>query len=318
MAVVARALELGGREVRSGVDRRGRDDAVTRPQQQDRRLRDDEGGNDGHGNPAGAFHVRKECPHGPSRPRDPCRSRSSPTSTATATPSRRCSPTSQRGPARGDLVPGRRRRLRRRPQRLLPRSRASTPTSAWPATTTSRSPASSTLDEFSRGAALAARWTQEVIDADHRDWLACAEARRASERDVGLYHASPRDPIWEYVLSRPAGRAVPRRPARAPVAWSATRTSRSRFVRPEGEPATGAARRGGEERRRRRRRVAAQPRQRRPAARRRPARRLAAARHRAPGPPRWRRTEYDVAGAAAAIRAARLPDSLAERLEYGQ
>jgi diadenosine tetraphosphatase ApaH/serine/threonine PP2A family protein phosphatase len=30
------------------------------------------------------------------------------------------------------------------------------------------------------------------------------------------------------------------------------------------------------------------------------------------------RTEYDVAGAAAAIRAARLPDSLAERLGYGQ
>jgi diadenosine tetraphosphatase ApaH/serine/threonine PP2A family protein phosphatase len=32
----------------------------------------------------------------------------------------------------------------------------------------------------------------------------------------------------------------------------------------------------------------------------------------------WRRTEYDIAGAGAAIRAARLPDSLAERLEYGQ
>ena len=32
----------------------------------------------------------------------------------------------------------------------------------------------------------------------------------------------------------------------------------------------------------------------------------------------WKRTQYDVDGAAAAIRAARLPDSLAERLEYGQ
>jgi diadenosine tetraphosphatase ApaH/serine/threonine PP2A family protein phosphatase len=32
----------------------------------------------------------------------------------------------------------------------------------------------------------------------------------------------------------------------------------------------------------------------------------------------FERTDYDVAGAAAAIRAARLPDSLAERLEYGQ
>ena len=32
----------------------------------------------------------------------------------------------------------------------------------------------------------------------------------------------------------------------------------------------------------------------------------------------FQRADYDVAGAAAAIRAARLPDSLAERLEYGQ
>jgi hypothetical protein len=32
----------------------------------------------------------------------------------------------------------------------------------------------------------------------------------------------------------------------------------------------------------------------------------------------YRRTEYDIDGAAAAIRAARLPDSLAERLLYGQ
>ncbi len=32
----------------------------------------------------------------------------------------------------------------------------------------------------------------------------------------------------------------------------------------------------------------------------------------------WRRTEYDVEGAAAAIREAGLPASLAERLQYGQ
>ena len=32
----------------------------------------------------------------------------------------------------------------------------------------------------------------------------------------------------------------------------------------------------------------------------------------------WRRAEYDIAGAQAAIRAASLPDSLAERLQYGQ
>jgi hypothetical protein len=33
---------------------------------------------------------------------------------------------------------------------------------------------------------------------------------------------------------------------------------------------------------------------------------------------RWMRAEYDLAGAQAAIRAARLPESLAERLQYGQ
>ena len=32
----------------------------------------------------------------------------------------------------------------------------------------------------------------------------------------------------------------------------------------------------------------------------------------------WRRARYDIAGAQAAIRAANLPDSLAERLQYGQ
>ena len=32
----------------------------------------------------------------------------------------------------------------------------------------------------------------------------------------------------------------------------------------------------------------------------------------------YQRAEYDIAGAQAAIRAARLPDSLAERLQYGQ
>ena len=32
----------------------------------------------------------------------------------------------------------------------------------------------------------------------------------------------------------------------------------------------------------------------------------------------WRRTPYDIQGAQSAIRQARLPESLADRLEYGQ
>jgi hypothetical protein len=63
--VVARAVELIGGEVRSRVDRRGRDDAVTRPQQEHRSLGNDEGGGDGHGNPAGALHVVKNARPGP-------------------------------------------------------------------------------------------------------------------------------------------------------------------------------------------------------------------------------------------------------------
>ncbi len=35
-------------------------------------------------------------------------------------------------------------------------------------------------------------------------------------------------------------------------------------------------------------------------------------------PVTYHRSDYDIAGAQAAIRAARLPDSLAERLQYGQ
>jgi predicted phosphodiesterase len=101
------------------------------------------------------------------------------------------------------------------------------------------------LGEFSTGAALAARWTQEVIDAGHRDWLSSLTPS-GSERGVGLYHASPRDPVWEYVLSALlAELCLDAQPERlALVGHSHVALS---FVRPEGEPATGSARRGGEE-----------------------------------------------------------------------
>jgi diadenosine tetraphosphatase ApaH/serine/threonine PP2A family protein phosphatase len=171
------------------------------------------------------------------------------------------------------------------------------------------------LGEFSTGAALAARWTQEVIDDDHRQWLKSLQASGAAE-GVGLYHASPRDPVWEYVLSALlAELCLDAQDERISLVGHSHVALA--FERPEGQPATGAARREGD--------TAdlssgewivnpgsvGQPRD---------------------GDPRaawllldtgawtaeWRRTEYDIAGAAASIRAARLPDSLAERLEYGQ
>jgi diadenosine tetraphosphatase ApaH/serine/threonine PP2A family protein phosphatase len=171
------------------------------------------------------------------------------------------------------------------------------------------------LGEFSTGAALAARWTQEVIDAGHRDWLVSLKPAGA-ERGVGLYHASPRDPVWEYVLSALlAELCLDAQPERLSlVGHSHVALS---FVRPEGEPATGAARRAGEE-------VdvadgewilnpgsVGQPRDGDPRA-------AWLLLDTSAWMARWRRVEYDIAGAAAAIRAARLPDSLAERLEYGQ
>jgi predicted phosphodiesterase len=171
------------------------------------------------------------------------------------------------------------------------------------------------LEEFSRGAALAAKWTQNEIASETSEFLAKLEPLNLDE-EVGLYHASPRDPVWEYVLS----------PLQAELCLDAQRHRvclighshvALSFMRPDGAPASGETRLNGEELD-----IATgewlinpgsvgQPRD---------------------GDPRaawieldtgnwtvvYRRTEYDIAGAAAAIRAARLPDSLAERLTYGQ
>jgi predicted phosphodiesterase len=171
------------------------------------------------------------------------------------------------------------------------------------------------LEEFSRGAALAARWTQETITAETREYLDRLEPLNLEE-PVGLYHASPRDPVWEYVLS----------PLQAELCLD-VQTHRVclighshvalSFSRTPGAAATGETRDADEELD-----LGAgewlinpgsvgQPRD---------------------GDPRaawleldvkastavYKRTEYDIEGAAAAIRAARLPDSLAERLAFGQ
>jgi diadenosine tetraphosphatase ApaH/serine/threonine PP2A family protein phosphatase len=56
------------------------------------------------------------------------------------------------------------------------------------------------LATFSWNAAAAARWTQERIGSDALEFLRGLEPADTS-RELGLYHASPRDPVWEYVLS---------------------------------------------------------------------------------------------------------------------
>ena len=171
------------------------------------------------------------------------------------------------------------------------------------------------LDEFSRGASLAVQWTQDVIAPDNLAFLASLSPTGA-EGPVGLYHASPRDPVWEYVLSTLLAELCldEQRHRLCLIGHSHVALS---FGRREGELTTGEPRRGGAQLD-----LGAgewllnpgsvgQPRD---------------------GDPRaawllldldepsvsFERTDYDIAGAAAAIRAARLPDSLAERLEYGQ
>jgi diadenosine tetraphosphatase ApaH/serine/threonine PP2A family protein phosphatase len=55
------------------------------------------------------------------------------------------------------------------------------------------------ISTFSPAAAAAVHWTRERMKPETRDFLATLEPADES-REVGLYHASPRDPIWEYVL----------------------------------------------------------------------------------------------------------------------
>ena len=54
--------------------------------------------------------------------------------------------------------------------------------------------------EFSGDAAAAARWTSGVLGNEQRAWLG-ALAPLAHREGAELFHASPRDPVWEYVLS---------------------------------------------------------------------------------------------------------------------
>jgi predicted phosphodiesterase len=171
------------------------------------------------------------------------------------------------------------------------------------------------LEDFSRGARIAAEWTRETIREETREFL-LALSPQGEGRGYGLFHASPRDPVWEYVLSG----------LTAELCFDATDYRVSfighshvalSFNRPVGEPTTGSTRRQGDE-------LelttgewllnpggAGQPRDGDPRA---AWLMLDTDRQVA----RWCRTEYDISAAQAAIRAARLPDSLAERLQYGQ
>jgi len=63
------------------------------------------------------------------------------------------------------------------------------------------------LDEFAGDAAVAARWTRGVLAEGSRSFLE-AVSPSGTREGVELFHASPRDPVWEYVLSAEAARAA--------------------------------------------------------------------------------------------------------------
>ena len=171
------------------------------------------------------------------------------------------------------------------------------------------------IAHFSHNAAIAASWTRRRIGSDAREFLDALAAEDLS-RPIGLYHASPRDPIWEYVLSALlADSCMDAMDARiGAIGHSHVALS---FRRADGERAEGELAPHGTERD-----LSSgewlinpgsvgQPRD---------------------GDPRaawllldltawtatWRRVEYPIEEAAEAIRMASLPDALAERLYYGQ
>jgi predicted phosphodiesterase len=170
------------------------------------------------------------------------------------------------------------------------------------------------ISDFSPHAAVAARWTREHASRSTLDFLGGLSSSHEGEA-IGLYHASPRDPVWEYVLS--GSQAADCMDAMGPRVGAIGHTHVAlRFTR-GAEGMDGEAVAGGTTHD-----ISAsdwlinpgsvgQPRD---------------------GDPRagwllldveqwtaeWRRVEYQVAKAAAAIEAAGLPVNLGERLYLGQ
>jgi diadenosine tetraphosphatase ApaH/serine/threonine PP2A family protein phosphatase len=174
------------------------------------------------------------------------------------------------------------------------------------------------ISTFSESAAAAVEWTRENVNEETLEFLRTLEPA-ASHKGIGLFHGSPRDPVWEYVLSTDQAEAgldaqeervglighshialfFVRQPGSRPgYAQGAQAADGAEVELAEGEWLLNPGSVG-------------QPRD---------------------GDPRaawleldtegwlarYHRVAYDIEGAASAIRAAGLPDLLAERLEVGR
>jgi diadenosine tetraphosphatase ApaH/serine/threonine PP2A family protein phosphatase len=62
------------------------------------------------------------------------------------------------------------------------------------------------IDDFNDDARAAALWTRAVLEPRWREWLASLPSH-GERAGVALFHASARDPVWEYVLSAQAAAA---------------------------------------------------------------------------------------------------------------
>jgi diadenosine tetraphosphatase ApaH/serine/threonine PP2A family protein phosphatase len=171
---------------------------------------------------------------------------------------------------------------------------------------------------FSEGAAAAVGWTRENVKQETLDYLASLDPV-GSRGGVGLFHASPRDPVWEYVLSTDQAEAgfeameervglvghshialffVNLPGARRGHAQGAQADGGAEIELDEGEWLLNPGSVG-------------QPRDGDPRA-------AWLELDTAAWTARWHRVDYDIEAAAAAIRSAGLPEPLAERLEAGR
>ena len=169
-------------------------------------------------------------------------------------------------------------------------------------------------DVFSQGAAASSRWTSEQLSDNHRAWLATLEPQ-GKRAGAGLFHGSPRDPIWEYVLSSLAAELCLDHADNPLVVVGHSHVALA-FSRRPGEPATGETRKEGT--------VidlrgaewilnpgsVGQPRDGDPKA-------SWMLLDLSNGTADYRREDYDVTTAQAAIRSAGLPESMADRLRLG-
>jgi predicted phosphodiesterase len=171
------------------------------------------------------------------------------------------------------------------------------------------------LSDFSGAAGAAVRWTRKAMTRENIAFIGTLTPSGERE-DVGLFHGSPREPVWEYVLSASLADLCLDAQEHRVCLVGHSHVALS-FGRASGEPASGDLRPAGSG-------VAigdgewllnpgsvGQPRDGDPRA-------AWMLLDLAGETARFNRCEYDIAGAAEAIRAADLPASLADRLEHGQ